>query len=570
MIRRAVLCVAIAAAAVTLTAAPATAHARLVSTSPAGGATLKEAPERVRLNFSERIEASFAGIQVFDPDRERIDAGDARVDGDRVVLGLRPLTKSGRYTVVFRVISGDGHPVKSQFAFTYDPPAAQPTPEATPSATATTEPASETPTPAPTPTPAGTEDVAALFELEDAGPGTTAGLWASRLVNYLALTAVVGLLTAAVYLLPGRNRLDRLQRRLLRLAAWAAVAWAVSAGLLFVFALSSVAARALPQALDATLVERFLETRFGITVLLQGILAVAVVVAAVLARRRALAVAAALIVAVAASAPAWWGHAGTDEIPVLALTSAWLHIVAVTAWVGGLAVLAALVLRNRSPVAPAAPAQRFSRLAAAALGIVLVTGVINTLLHLGALGNLTGTNWGRLVIGKLVALAVITVIAWQNRNRLLPRLASGDGASRAAFRRMALVEVGVMVVAFGLATGLASGIPADAEAASRIQSVAGQLGDGQVNVTVDPAKAGPNLVHVYYLDANGQQREVAEPELSLTAEGGQTIEAALVQAGPGHYTVLAQQLPEPGVYELRVGAVVNDQPVDATFAVTVR
>ena len=572
MTQRLLAASALAALALMSLAGPASAHARLVSTTPPGGATVDEAPERVRLNFSERIEANFAGIQVFDVDRERVDAGDARVEGDNVSLALQPLTKPGRYTVVFRIISGDGHPVKSQFTFTYKPPAPEPTQAPTPQATESDE-ALPSPSPTATPTPSTSTEVAGPIELEDAGPGTSAGLWVARLLNYLAMTAVVGLFITALYLLPSRDRLDPLQRRLVRLGAvWAGI-WALSAALLFVFGLSGAAARALPEALDGGLAGRFLATRFGMTMMVEGVAALGIAALAAVTRSRAVAVTALVAAALAAFSPAWAGHAGTDEVPAVSLTSAWLHVLAVTTWVGGLAVLAAVVLRGRSDAASAAPAaQRFSRLAGVALAVVVGTGVLNALLHMGALTNLWETSWGRLVVGKLAVVAVIAAMAWRNRNRLLPQLArSGDEPSvRSAFRKMALAEVAVMVVAFGLATGLASGIPADAEAASRIQSVAAQFGDGQINVTVDPAKAGPNLVHVYYLDANGQQREVTDPALAFTPEAGETLAASLVQAGPGHYTVLAQQLPEAGVYDLRVAATVGSEPVEATFAITVR
>ena len=543
-------------------AGPASAHARLISTDPAGGATLEEEPANVRLIFSERIETTFAGVQVFGPDRKRVESGEARVEGERVIVPLVDDLPGGRYTVVFRIISGDGHPVKSQFRFTYDAPAPAPTEPASEEPSAAAPTATETPSGAPVEQTPADEPV---FELEDAGAGTTFGLLAARFITYAALAALAGYLLAALFLMP--TGFGVIHRRLVRGAAVAAGLLVIADIVLFAFALSSVSARPIPQALNADLASRFLETRFGVTVLAQAGVAAVVAVVAALARKRRSALAAAGLAGLAAAAIPWWGHAGTDEMAPLALLSAFAHIVAAAVWVGGLVLLIALVRRRDAD--PGNISIKFSRVAAWAFGIVLATGVVNAALHMGAVANLWETSWGRLVIGKLIVIAVIAGFGWRNRNVLLPRLSGGSDDARTAFRRFAMGEVAVMVAAFGLAAGLASGIPADAEAASRIQSVVSQFGDGQINVTVDPAEVGPNLVHLYFLDTNGRQREVENPALTFDS-GGEVLEAQLLPAGPGHYTVLSQQFPAPGEYEMRVQAEVGTKAASATATVNIR
>ena len=39
-----------------------------------------------------------------------------------VTQTLAPLTRAGRYTVTYRVVSADGHPVSAALPFTYAPP----------------------------------------------------------------------------------------------------------------------------------------------------------------------------------------------------------------------------------------------------------------------------------------------------------------------------------------------------------------------------------------------------------------------------------------------------------------
>lgn len=560
--RRAVAVAALALMGLSLTAAPVWAHARLVSSDPPGGATLEQPPEQVVLEFSERIEASFGGVQLFDPAGDRVPTADARIEGSQVRLPVSELPEPGVYTVVFRILSADGHPVESRFTFTLAAPEPVPTqtePEPTP--TSTTDAAPDDPT---APSAASPPDI----QLEEAGSGTDVGMWISRLANYLALTAIVGLLLVAGHLLATGGAYDLAQRRAARLAAGGAAVWAATGMALFVYGLSSAAALPLPQALSWDLAARFLDTRFGATVLAQAGVAVLVTVIAVAARTRRLALIGLGLAAVGALAPVWWGHAGTAPVPAVAVASDWAHVLAATMWVGGLAALAAVVLSRAAD--PADPARRFSHMAGWALVVVGITGVINALLRISSVDELTGTTWGRLVIVKGLLFTGIAVLGWRNRTRLLPRLAGEDVTDgRRAFRTLALAEVGLMLLAFGTATTMASGVPADAEAAARIQSVVTAFGDGQINVTIDPAQVGDNLVHLYFLDDTGRQREVEEPTLTLRRPGT-TVDADLLTAGPGHYTVLALPIPEGGDYELRVTAVVDGQPESATATVTIR
>lgn len=99
------------------TASPANAHARLLSSEPAGGDTLEVPPAEVTLTFSEQIEQEFAQVQVTDPSGERVDAAAPIVDGDTVEVDLQPLEEPGAYNVAFRVISADGHPIEAAYVF---------------------------------------------------------------------------------------------------------------------------------------------------------------------------------------------------------------------------------------------------------------------------------------------------------------------------------------------------------------------------------------------------------------------------------------------------------------------
>jgi LPXTG-motif cell wall-anchored protein len=94
------------------------AHSVLLVTAPAEGARVHTAPSNVVLTFNEMPRQRFSTVHVFGPDGARRDSGSVRVVNDTVNQELGGSRPPGRYTVDWRVISADGHPVSGQFAFT--------------------------------------------------------------------------------------------------------------------------------------------------------------------------------------------------------------------------------------------------------------------------------------------------------------------------------------------------------------------------------------------------------------------------------------------------------------------
>ena len=95
---------------------PADAHASLVSTDPADGSQLETAPEAVELTFSEDLDTGFVAVTA--PDGTKVGTSEPRLSGARMSADLAESHQSGMYTVAYRVVSVDGHPVAGQFTFT--------------------------------------------------------------------------------------------------------------------------------------------------------------------------------------------------------------------------------------------------------------------------------------------------------------------------------------------------------------------------------------------------------------------------------------------------------------------
>lgn len=98
-------------------AGSAAAHADLEKISPADGATVSTPPSVVVLTFSENVSSTFAVVQVKGPGGESVSQGRPQVQGAVVSQPLAASVAAGRYTVAYRVVSSDGHPVSDTTSF---------------------------------------------------------------------------------------------------------------------------------------------------------------------------------------------------------------------------------------------------------------------------------------------------------------------------------------------------------------------------------------------------------------------------------------------------------------------
>jgi methionine-rich copper-binding protein CopC len=103
---------------VALLAAPtASAHNALLSTTPARGAVLTAMPAVVALHFDLPSGALGTQVVVLGP-TGNVAAGASQLIDDDVRQPIDPGSPAGRYTVNWRAISADGHPVQGTFGFT--------------------------------------------------------------------------------------------------------------------------------------------------------------------------------------------------------------------------------------------------------------------------------------------------------------------------------------------------------------------------------------------------------------------------------------------------------------------
>lgn len=101
-------------------AAPAGAHAVLVSSSPSDGETFTEAPTEVSLTFNENLIDIGGEIAVVDASQTDWAAGDFTVDGPTATAPLKDGMPGGNYELRWQVVSADGHPISGIIPFSIE------------------------------------------------------------------------------------------------------------------------------------------------------------------------------------------------------------------------------------------------------------------------------------------------------------------------------------------------------------------------------------------------------------------------------------------------------------------
>src|SRR5215475_13766795 len=331
----------------------ASAHAAVVSTSPAQGSIVQTAPSEVVITFSEHVQAVASHIQVIDPEGKKISNGTPRVDGDRLIIPVRTDGPHGTYLVSYRVISADSHPVGGGFVYSVGAP----------SATGAPKPING----------AATNHVVA------------AAVSVVQFIGFGGLILVVGAALVLSALWP---------RRLNRAGPTKLAYWGLGAVIL-----SSVLGIYLeaPYGEGGGLfsgtwseVSDVLDTTYGKAHLVR----IAVALLAFAALRSTLAGRSGkwdrwLLVALGVVALLTWplsGHAGSSDVTALTVIADTVHLASVAIWIGGLVMLAAFLLRKANARELTAILPVWSNWAVLAVTTLVLAGAAQALIEIGSVG----------------------------------------------------------------------------------------------------------------------------------------------------------------------------------------
>ncbi|MBP1821840.1 bifunctional copper resistance protein CopD/cytochrome c oxidase assembly protein [Mycobacterium sp. OAE908] len=289
--------------------------------------------------------------------------------------------------------------------------------------------------------------------LPNPGPATTYGLPFLRAAGEIAAVVAAGSFLFAAFLVPPQSNgvLDAAGYRALRLGTAASAVWTVCAALLVPLTVSDVSGHPLRENLNpldiwsaASVVDTATAWRWT------AFIAAAVTLASLPVLRWGW-TPVLLAGAVASLVPlGLTGHSSAGGAHDLATNSLLIHLIAGALWAGGLFALLAHVLRSGQYAGLAA--RRFSALALWCFVAMAASGVVNALVRI-QLSDLFRSEYGWLVIGKVIALGVLGLIGWRQRRSGLVALAA-DPEARGPLLRLTLVEAAVFAATFGIAVGL--------------------------------------------------------------------------------------------------------------------
>ena len=111
--------VALGAALALAVAGPASAHTRLVGSSPAANATLSASPRTITLTFSERLIPAFSKLELTMPGHGMTIPVTTTFspDGKRMIATPRSQLTRGAYEIEWTTGGADGHKMKGKVAF---------------------------------------------------------------------------------------------------------------------------------------------------------------------------------------------------------------------------------------------------------------------------------------------------------------------------------------------------------------------------------------------------------------------------------------------------------------------
>lgn len=398
-----------AIALVLAVAGPASAHATLENTDPSDGSVVAVQPAVVAAQFDESVGVSADSLRVFSPSGQRVDNGTTThgAQNDIITVSLRSGLGQGTYTVAWHVISADSHPVSGAFTFSIGVPSRT------------------------------TVNVQSIVTKSSTLVGVLYG--AARWAAYLSYALLAGAIVFLALCWP-KGSTSRGSFRVI-VVGWVTLVASSVAQLL----IQGVYASGLPASriFDPSVIQATTATRFGTTIEVRLLLlAIAAPAVTIGVQRLATATfwqrmrAAALALAGTLGLAATWastGHASVGIQVPIAVISDMLHLTAMALWLGGLAMLALVVLRNpEKPKQAAAAVRRFSRIALTCVCVLIVSGTYQAWRDVGSLHVLFYETYGRIVLVKIAGLLILIGLGYYARTLIASRLITSAIAANGA------------------------------------------------------------------------------------------------------------------------------------------
>jgi copper transport protein len=237
-------------------------------------------------------------------------------------------------------------------------------------------------------------------------------------------------------------------------------------------------------------------------------------------------------------------------------------VLAAATWTGGLAfVVLALVLAgaDRWPLA-ARSVPRFSTMAVVSVAVLIVAGAVNGYLQVRAWRGLWETTYGLLLLAKIALVLPLLALGAYNNRFAVPRLRAqiASPLEQRRFLRATGAELVVMVGIVAVTAVLVNAPQARTEIGLHgPATVTAMLADIEAHMSIEPATAGTNEIHLAFEEHTGAAAELEEVRVSATL-ASEGIGPLRFEADPGEsagaFVLRNVELPIAGSWQFRIEA----------------
>jgi copper transport protein len=200
------------------------------------------------------------------------------------------------------------------------------------------------------------------------------------------------------------------------------------------------------------------------------------------------------------------------DLALIGIATGILHALAMAIWIGGVVLLARVVLAGPGEEDLVHAVRGFCRISNLAIVVTVVTGLIQTVRLDG--GDLFGSSHGRVLLLKTVAVAIMLFVAIKARQFVNDRLARADEMTvpmADRLRRAFGTEAALGIVAVALSAWMFALTPPNSDTGTSIDYVIEQhfeVPEGDLDVTIKLTQDTPGLV--------GMEVDVNAPEANLS------------------------------------------------------
>lgn len=509
------------------------AHAYLKQSNPSVNTKLETPLKNIRLEFSESIQPAFHTIELFDESGNIVEVDDSFIpDGEETTLvsKVQHELSEGAYTIKWRVVSSDGHPIEGTIPFIIGE---------------------------------GTFNKAAMEDTATYSPGLDKVILQG--MQYLSFSLISGFLFFYLWLIPRKKTSFSCR--------FSGIIWTAYSLLALSILLSLPLQTTTDAAVDwnsvfkiSLLKETIFHTTFGTIWMIEMGLLVILFSSLLLTKKIFPAAYASFLVIIALMlCKASIGHTAAVNNQVLAVIMDFFHLLGMALWLGNLLALVLLLpgesKKEKDHSIYWQTIQRFSTFAIVFVLILLVTGIYASVQHVSSIQSLVNTPYGKVLIGKiLLMLIMIGIGAYHFFRGKFKEKKLGPSV---------LIEFSIGLIIIILAALLTNLPTADSHEIDNSQVVT--IENYQISLKLTPSQTGVNEMMVQLSEKNGAIPDIEQITGTLVSLDMNMGEGNVVlkKKEPGTYTA-APIISMDGSWKLSIHVLTKEyESFDADFPITI-